>query len=98
MYFIKSVYNRVIKILYAIVGGLYSRYVNALSEVFGAYGKSDEHRSMLLRYAAIDLKQKYPEIECFMFIIEVNDANFIKAAQEVGFEYKSRYCCWTKCN
>lgn len=36
MYFIKSVYNRVIKILYAIVGGLYSRYVNALSEVFGA--------------------------------------------------------------
>ncbi len=49
---------------------------------------------MLLRYTAIDLKQKYPEIECFMFIIEVNDANFIKAAQEVGFEYKSRYCCW----
>lgn len=79
-----------------IVSAIYCRYGNSLAEVFGDYTKSHTHPAMLLKYATIDLKQKYPEIECFMMMIEVDDTDFMKAAQEVGFEEKSRYCCWQK--
>ncbi len=80
-----------------IVSAIYSKLIsNDCLEVFGAFSHSDTHPEMLLRYATMDVKHKYPKIECFMMMVDIGDKDFIKAAHDIGFEQKSRYCCWEK--
>ncbi len=80
-----------------IVSAIYcTTHSNKLSEVFGAFSSSETQMEIMLEYAAIDLKNKYPALPCFMMMVDINDINSINAAIKAGFKQENRYCCWKK--